>query len=71
MAKRTKVPKIYEGVQHIIPACDVCGENMVKFRGKWLCRDCMVIPVQAIPGWDVEDVSFRVLYPNRHFRRHT
>jgi len=51
------------------PLCSECREEMVKFRGKWLCGDCMKIEVQAIPGWDAEEVSFKYLYPNREARR--
>ena len=51
-----------------IPACSECGEDLVKFRGKWLCRDCMKITVK-FPLEKPEEVSFRVLYPNREARR--
>ncbi len=69
MAKKHKVPKIYKREIHRIPLCSECGEKMVKFRGKWLCPDDMKIKIRALPGWDEEEVSFKVLYPNREYRR--
>lgn len=71
MKKKYKIPEIKRdwNDNFRIPACEECGEDLVKFRGKWLCRDCMKINVKALPFWEAEEVSFRVLYPNRDSRR--
>ena len=71
MKKKSNIPKIESkwNENFRIPACEECGEDLVKFRGKWVCRDCMKIEVQALPFWEPEEVSFRVLYPNREYRR--
>ena len=69
MARKLNIPKIYSRESFRIPACEVCGENMVKFRGKWLCPDDMKLTVQAMPGWAPEEIPFKALYPNRESRR--
>lgn len=70
MKKRYKVPKIYsKGIGYKIPLCSECGEEMVKFRGKWVCKICMKLKVKALPFWEEEEVEFGVLYPNRESRR--
>ena len=70
MKKRYKVPKIYsEGLGFKIPLCEICGEELVKFRGKWVCKTDMKLTIQAFPGWEREEVEFGVLYPNRESRR--
>lgn len=69
MPKKPYVPKIYSKESFRIPACEECGEDLVKFRGKWVCKDDMKIEIQAFPGWPAEEVPFGVLYPNRESRR--
>lgn len=69
MTKKFKVPKIWSKENFRIPACEECGEDLVKFHGKWLCPDDMKISVRALPGWEPEDVPFGALYPNREARR--
>lgn len=70
MAKKPYVPKILKGNQHSIPACEECGEDLVNFHGKWTCRYCMKISIQAFPGWEPEEIPFGMLYQNRAQRRH-
>lgn len=69
MSRKPKVPKIYADRSYRIPLCAECGLEMKMFRGKWLCDECVVFSMQAIPGWEEEEVKFRALYPNREFRR--
>ena len=69
MSKKPKVAKIYSKENYKIPLCSECGEEMVKFRGKWVCKDDMKIKVKAFPFWEAEEVSFGALYPNREYRR--
>ena len=64
-----KVPGTYKGNQHRIPACDKCGEDLVMFRGKWLCEDCMTIPISGIGFGNLETVPFKELFTNRAARR--
>ncbi len=69
MKTKHKIPKIYKKERFEIPLCEKCGEELVKFRGKWVCKDCMKLMTQALPGWEEEEVPFGALYPNREFRR--
>jgi hypothetical protein len=67
--KKHKVPKIYKTDIHRIPACGECGEDMVKFRGAWVCNDCMKIPVKLFIGQGPVEISFGELFLNRKARR--
>lgn len=65
----TKVPPIYSKEEFRIHACEECGEDLVRFQGKLLCKVCITISKQALPGWEPEDVPFEVVFPNRASRR--
>jgi hypothetical protein len=67
--KKHKLPKTYKKEDYRIPLCEKCGEELVKFRGKWVCKDCMKLKIQALPGWEPEEVSFGAIYSNREHRR--
>lgn len=67
--KKSKVPKTYKKEDYRIPLCEICGEEMVRFRGKWLCVIDMKLKIKALPFWEPEEISFNVLYPNREYRR--
>lgn len=70
MKKKHKIPKTYEKeIGFRIPLCEECGEEMVKFRDKWVCKTDMKLQIQAFPGWEPEEIEFKVLYPNREYRR--
>lgn len=69
MAKKSKVPPTYSKESFRIPACEECGEDLVKFRGKWTCKKCMKLKAQVMIGWEPEEVSFGAIYPNRQERR--
>jgi len=69
MKKRYKIPGIFKESTGLNPMCDECGEQLVKFRNKWVCKTDMKLKIQAFPGWEPEEVEFQVLYPNRESRR--
>lgn len=66
--KKYKVPKTYSKESFRIPLCAECGEELRKFRGKWVCKDCMKLPVRGDFG-KIEQVPFGEIYMNRAQRR--
>lgn len=67
-----KIPTILKNVPHTIPACDECGEDMVRF-GKgptgWICRYCTELPKLDSMGQVQETIQFMEIFPNRAARR--
>jgi hypothetical protein len=68
VSRKLNIPKIYAKDSFRIPLCSECGEEMVRFRGKWVCRTDMKLPVRTAPGKN-EEIPFGALYPNRESRR--
>lgn len=66
--KKHRLPKTYNKISYRIPLCSECGEEMVKYRGKWLCNEHMLIPIRGEFG-KTEQVPFGSIYKNRQQRR--
>lgn len=67
--KKFRVPVTHSKEKFVIPACEKCGEDLVIFKNRWACKECMKIEIQIFPGWKAEEIPFGVLYPNRESRR--
>lgn len=69
MPKSQKIAPIYSNEDFHVHACDRCGEDLVRFLGKWACRYCLIIPYNSIFGDKIAGMKLIEAFPNRAARR--
>jgi hypothetical protein len=64
-----RIPPTYKEVEFRIPACEKCGDDLIRFMGRWACKKCLQIPHDNIFGTEFAGLMLGDAFPNREARR--
>lgn len=54
--------------EHRIPACGKCGDDLVRWRGKWVCRKCFTFAELESNNMLDKGIPLIERFPNRTAR---